>query len=335
MPLDQQSVLPTVRGVPWWGAVLIATALTAVGAIMDAKNHGNLGAVFNFCLLVGCCLAALAVRRRALFTAAAQPPLIAFCVGVLALYSLNAGNASGLKSLVLKVLLPIAANFPWMAVTFVVTLVLVLLRWVLTRPEGWNAKLRGGKNNKPPAKRRASTSTREKGARTSGARGDGDKAARTRRTETATSSSSRAATTRTSSSRGASGATSTSSSTRTARKKDAEARSTASKSRASASVVGAAATADDDSGRARPRRARAGDAARKTTESSEAPRRRAGDAGRTTARPVPVTSEETTRIPADQTDRPRPRARSAAADLDPYESGAAAAYQSTRSRNRS
>lgn len=329
-------MLPTVRGVPWWGAVLIATALTAIGAIMDAKNHGNLGAVFNFCLLVGCCLAALAVRRRALFTAAAQPPLIAFCVGVLALYSLNAGNASGLKSLVLKVLLPIAANFPWMAITFVVTLVLVLLRWLLTRPEGWNAKLWGGKSNiRPPAKRRANKSTRAAGTRASGARSEGDKATRTRRTETATSSSSRAATTRSGSSRGASGATSTSSSTRTARKKDAEARSTASKPRASASVVGAAATAADDSGRARPRRARAGDAARKTTESSEAPRRRAGDAGRPTARPVPVTSEETTRIPADQADRPRPRARSAAADLDRYESGAAAAYQSTRSRNRS
>ncbi|HCS59611.1 MAG TPA: hypothetical protein DIW80_22880 [Gordonia polyisoprenivorans] len=333
MPLDQQSVLPTVRGVPWWGAVLVATALTAIGAIMDAKNHGNLGAVFNFCLLVGCCLAALAVRRRALFTAAAQPPLIAFCVGVLALYSLNAGSASGLKSLVLKVLLPIAANFPWMAITFVVTLVLVVLRWLLTRPEGWNAKLWGGKsNNRPPAKRRANKSTRAAGTRASGARTEGDKATRTRRTETATSSSSRAATARTGSSRAA---TSTSSSSRAARQKDADARSTTSKPRASASVVGAAATADDDSGRARPRRPRAGDAARKTTESSEAPRRRAGDASRPTARPVPVTSEETTRIPADQADRPRPRARSAAADLDRYESGAAAAYQSTRSRNRS
>ncbi|MGV9671293.1 DUF6542 domain-containing protein [Gordonia sp. NPDC003504] len=155
VPLDQQSVLPTVRGVPWWGAVLIATILTAIGAVIDAKNNDSLGATFNFCLLVGCCLAALAVRRRALFTAAAQPPLIAFVVGMLALYGLNADDSSGLRSLVLKVLLPIAANFPWMAITFVVTLILVLLRWYLTRPASTPTPTTA---KRTPTRRRASGS---------------------------------------------------------------------------------------------------------------------------------------------------------------------------------
>ena len=106
MPADQQSVLPTVRGVPWWGAVLVAVVITAVGAGIDARSTDELGATFKFCFLVGCVAAALLVRRRALFTAAAQPPLVAFGVGIITLYTVNADRASAsLKSLILQVLL--------------------------------------------------------------------------------------------------------------------------------------------------------------------------------------------------------------------------------------
>lgn len=133
MPVDQQSVLPNVRGIPWWGAVLVAAAFTAVGAIIDANQSDALGSVFNFFYLVGCVVAVLAVRRRALFTAVAQPPLIAFGVGVVTLYGLNADEASGLKSLIFKVLLPIANDFPWILFTFLVTLALGVGRWYITR----------------------------------------------------------------------------------------------------------------------------------------------------------------------------------------------------------
>ncbi len=134
VPLDEQSVLPAVRGVPWWGAVLLATGITALGAAIDAGSNDSLGGIYKFFYLVGCVLAALAVRRRALFTAGAQPPLIAFFVSIVTLYGLNSEQASsGLKSLIIKVLLPVAADFPWMATVFVVTLALVLARWFLTR----------------------------------------------------------------------------------------------------------------------------------------------------------------------------------------------------------
>ncbi|GAC47495.1 hypothetical protein GOACH_03_05170 [Gordonia aichiensis NBRC 108223] len=133
MPVDQQSVLPNVRGIPWWGAVVVAAVFTAVGAIIDANQSDGLGAVFNFFYLVGCVVAVLTVRRRALFTAVAQPPLIAFGVGVITLYGLNADEASGLKSLIFKVLLPIANDFPWILVTFLVTLALGVGRWYITR----------------------------------------------------------------------------------------------------------------------------------------------------------------------------------------------------------
>ncbi|KAF0969061.1 hypothetical protein BPODLACK_02294 [Gordonia sp. YY1] len=155
VPLDQQSVLPTVRGVPWWGAVLLATGITALGAAIDAGSNDSLGGIYKFCYLVGCVLAALAVRRRALFTAAAQPPLIAFFVSIVTLYGLNSEQASsGLKSLIFKVLLPIAADFPWMLTVFLVTLAMVLVRWFLTR--GDDDKNSGGRE-KPTGSRGAST----------------------------------------------------------------------------------------------------------------------------------------------------------------------------------
>ena len=136
MPADQQSVLPTLRGVPWWGAVLVAAAITAIGAGMDAGSTDELGATFKFCFLVGCVAAALLVRRRALFTAAAQPPLVAFGVGIITLYTVNADRASAsLKSLILQVLLPIADVFPWLAITFLVTLALVVARWYITKKQ--------------------------------------------------------------------------------------------------------------------------------------------------------------------------------------------------------
>ncbi|MBD0859658.1 hypothetical protein IA539_00305 [Gordonia sp. zg691] len=145
VPLDQQSVLPAVRGVPWWGAVLLATGITALGAAIDAGSNDSLGSIYKFCYLVGCVIAALAVRRRALFTAAAQPPLIAFFVSIVTLYGLNSEQAStGLKSLIFSVLLPVAADFPWMATTFVVTLALVVARWFLTRDTSGSGPAKAG-----------------------------------------------------------------------------------------------------------------------------------------------------------------------------------------------
>nr|WP_202421919.1 DUF6542 domain-containing protein [Gordonia sp. SID5947] len=165
--MDQQSVLPTVRGLPWWGGVLVATVITSIGAAIDASNTDALGGIFKFCYLVGCVTAALAVRRRALFTAAAQPPLIAFLVGVITLYGLNADQASsGLKSLVFKVLLPIADAFPWMLLTFLVTLGLVAARWYLTRDRSTGVGRRRAAKPKPtPAKSAGSRTATKRASR--------------------------------------------------------------------------------------------------------------------------------------------------------------------------
>lgn len=136
VPADERSVLPTIRGVPWWGAVLIAVGATTLGAVISADTSSSLGRAFKVCYLLGCVLAALCVRQRALFTAAAQPPLVAFVVGIVTLYTLSSDSAQGMRDIVLKVILPIATSFPWILLAFVLTLAVVVARLLLARPQG-------------------------------------------------------------------------------------------------------------------------------------------------------------------------------------------------------
>ncbi|WP_051198444.1 DUF6542 domain-containing protein [Gordonia shandongensis] len=133
VPADERSVLPGLRGVPWWGAVLIAGVITAIGAYIDAGSTAALGRSFKLFYLIGCVLAALLVRRRALFTAGAQPPLIAFVIGILTLYTANREAADGMRAIILKVVLPIATSFPWMVIAFIITLAVVVARFFLER----------------------------------------------------------------------------------------------------------------------------------------------------------------------------------------------------------
>ncbi len=125
-------MLPTVRGVPWWGAVLVALVPTVVGAVIDGSGQTEVGTVFRVLYFVGCVAAVLLVRRRSLFTAVTQPPLIAFGVAVV-FYLSKVGTDGGLKDLIINVLLPIAKLFPLMAWTFAAVLLLGVGRWFLTR----------------------------------------------------------------------------------------------------------------------------------------------------------------------------------------------------------
>nr|WP_248491008.1 DUF6542 domain-containing protein [Tsukamurella sp. PLM1] len=71
MPVDERSVLATVPGLPWWGAVITLLAFTAVGALVAGEYTGvNAGVL---AMAVGAIVAVLAVRNRALFTAMVQP----------------------------------------------------------------------------------------------------------------------------------------------------------------------------------------------------------------------------------------------------------------------
>ncbi len=77
---ETASVIPTVPGLPFWGAVLVALVATAVAALIDLKSshvaNPTFSAILSVGFLLGVVLASLAVRRRAVFTAMVQPPLV-------------------------------------------------------------------------------------------------------------------------------------------------------------------------------------------------------------------------------------------------------------------
>ena len=79
MAAEHRSIVPTLPGVPSWGAVLIAVTFAAVGFAFDAGSGGKeLTAVFAGAYVVGCIAAVLVVRQSGVFTAVIQPPLILF-----------------------------------------------------------------------------------------------------------------------------------------------------------------------------------------------------------------------------------------------------------------
>lgn len=133
-----RSVLPSVPGVPWWGAVLIAAGCTALGALIDLTLNASLGLIYNLLFVLGCLLAALAVRQRALFTAAVQPPLVTLGIGMASLYFAalarsGSGRPQGMRRMVLNIALPFSNLFPWILTAFLLTLAVVGYRYFSTR----------------------------------------------------------------------------------------------------------------------------------------------------------------------------------------------------------
>src|SRR5689334_13277325 len=75
-PWWQRSVFGPTKGWPWWGAVLLALALSMAGAYIDMRMHGELGTVFKGTYFLGCVGAVCLVRRRNVFGPMVQAPLI-------------------------------------------------------------------------------------------------------------------------------------------------------------------------------------------------------------------------------------------------------------------
>lgn len=113
---------PSVPGLPWFGAVLVALVLTVVGAIVGGSSFSD-GIPMSLwvCYLGGTVIAVLAVRRQAVFTAMVQPPLIAAVVVFLA-----AKLFDGQETLFAG--LNVVKSFPMMAVGTGIAVVLGLAR---------------------------------------------------------------------------------------------------------------------------------------------------------------------------------------------------------------
>lgn len=127
------TVFPGVSGMPWWGAVLLALGLTAIGGVIDritgtipfdSTSFPGLGLQIGF--YAGALLAALLVRRRALFTAAVQPPLVLIiCVVALLRFAWSQSLTSSAVAVV--------SVFPTMAIGTGVVVVVAVVR-LLSQP---------------------------------------------------------------------------------------------------------------------------------------------------------------------------------------------------------
>ena len=138
--------------------MLLAGGLTVLGAIIAlAGDETSLGFGFRALYVIGCIAAVLAVRRRALFTAVTQPPLILFVVAVVTLYFLVSDSDSGVKRLIFNVALPVAKLFPLMGWTFVAVLAIAAARVWLTHPKKTVVLTKG--DRRPTTGRRPAAST--------------------------------------------------------------------------------------------------------------------------------------------------------------------------------
>ncbi len=127
-PRGYASALPGRPGVVWWVAVLIAVVPTLLGFVLDLSLNNAIGVFAWVLTLLGVALAAVAVRRHALFTVMVQPPLVVAVSLVLGyvIATLTGGINGGVLNLGLK----LVGTFPLMLTATVVAVVLGVVRLV-------------------------------------------------------------------------------------------------------------------------------------------------------------------------------------------------------------
>ena len=124
LSLADSSALTNVRGWPSWAVVLLAVALTFAGTAVDGLTTGALSWGLRIGFYLGVVLAALLVRRRSIFTAMVQPPLV-LVFGIIVggwLFT----NAGGMYGTALKII----GSFPTMAIGTALAVIIGLIRIV-------------------------------------------------------------------------------------------------------------------------------------------------------------------------------------------------------------
>ena len=130
MEAAHRSIHPSVPGVPWWAAVLIATTATAIGYAIDAGlGHKELTHIFAGLYIAGCVIGILAVRQAGVFTAVIQPPLILFCAVPGAYWLFHGGKVRNIKDLLINCGYPLIERFPLMVGTAGGVVLIGLVRW--------------------------------------------------------------------------------------------------------------------------------------------------------------------------------------------------------------
>lgn len=155
VPLDQRSALPTVPGIPAWGAVAVAAGATFLGFAFDAVSGNELTSAFSAMYFLGCVFAVLAVRKRGLFTAVVQPPLLLFVAVPLGAQFLADGGGTGLKDMAINVAYPLVNRFPLMlAATVVVGLIAAARVFLVQSRTGAPTRSRDRRADARPARPR-------------------------------------------------------------------------------------------------------------------------------------------------------------------------------------
>ncbi|WP_433783138.1 DUF6542 domain-containing protein [Actinomycetospora sp. CA-101289] len=125
----ERSVVRTVRGLRWWGAIALAAVLTVAGVAIDLLTSGELGVVFTACFAGGCILATAWARRDSLFVPLVQPPLLlAVAVPAVVVATGSLPRSGGTASVLLAVGGPLVNGFPTLAITAAICLALGFIR---------------------------------------------------------------------------------------------------------------------------------------------------------------------------------------------------------------
>lgn len=156
MPAAQRSVLPSLPGIPWWGAILVAVTATAIGFAFDAgSGTKGLSTAFGVCYVTGCILAVLAVRQSGVFTTVIQPPLILFAAVPGAYFLFHGDEIKGIKDILINCGYPLIERFPLMFFTAITVLVIGVARWYLGHSAGRRTAVEADPDTTRSARRNA------------------------------------------------------------------------------------------------------------------------------------------------------------------------------------
>ncbi|MBM7771918.1 hypothetical protein JOD54_002122 [Actinokineospora baliensis] len=158
---DERPILGRSRGLPWWGAVLLAFGLTALAAVVDMQLQDTLGKIFQGTYIISCIAAICLVRRANLFGPMVQPPLVFAITAIVANVALAPADDGGLKKLLLTIGIPLTSNFPTMALTTGITIGLGVVRLFTQRDPARGEKAVRARSDSRPGPR---TGSRERGA---------------------------------------------------------------------------------------------------------------------------------------------------------------------------
>ncbi|AZI57400.1 hypothetical protein EH165_03725 [Nakamurella antarctica] len=133
--LDQAHacVVTTARGVPWWGAVLIAAILTVGGTAYDIGANNELGWPSRTLSILGAVISVLAVQRRSIFTPMVQPPLVVATSLLICTLIFSSGG-------VLDLGIKLVGAFPAMVMATVAALILGMIRFIAQPLHGSRAR---------------------------------------------------------------------------------------------------------------------------------------------------------------------------------------------------